>query len=102
MFAVVQISGKQYKVKKGDIVTVDKVEGDVGTTLTLPDVFLVSDAGKTKVGSPKVAGVVVTAKVVVQEKGEKVEVRRFKSKVRYRKHVGFRPMQTKLEITAIG
>lgn len=101
MFAVVQIAGKQYKVKKGDVIVVDKVEGDVGKVLSFDDVLLTSAEGKTKVGAPKVAGSSVKAKVLAQEKGDKVEVRRFKSKVRYRKHIGFRPMQTKLEITAI-
>ncbi len=102
MFAIVAISGKQYKVAKGDVLLVDRLSEKEGETITLGDVFLLTDGAKTKVGKPKVAGVTVKAKVLGHEKGEKIDVRRFKSKVRYRKSVGFRPQYTRLEIVSIG
>lgn len=102
MFAVVTISGKQYKVSKGDVILVERLEEKVGDTITIPEVLLVSDEGKTKVGKPAIKGIAVKAKVLGQEKGEKINVRRFKSKVRYRKSTGFRPQFTKLEILSIG
>jgi large subunit ribosomal protein L21 len=101
MFAVVAIGGKQYKVAQGDKVIVDKLAGSVGDTVTIDAVKLVSDGKSTKVGTPTVKGAKVTAKIVAQGKGEKIDVRRFKSKVRERRHVGFRPQITTLEIASI-
>lgn len=102
MFAIVTISGKQYKVSKGDMVTVDRLDGKVGDVVTLDRVLLYSDGKKVSVGKPTVAGVTIKAKIIKQTKGEKVDVRRFKSKVRHRRHIGFRPRQTVLEILSVG
>lgn len=101
MIAVVRIAGKQYKVKEGDIIEVNHLDGNVGDTLKLSDVLLTENDGKVDVGAPNVKGVTVSAKITEQGKGEKIEVRRYKPKVRYRKHIGFRAQITKLHITAI-
>jgi len=102
MFAIVEIQGKQYRVSAGDVIDVSYIEGKVGTTLTFDRVLLASDDKKTTIGTPTVKGVAVKAKLVSQEKGEKLNVRRYKQKVRYRKSTGFRPLVTKLEILSIG
>jgi large subunit ribosomal protein L21 len=102
MFAVVTIAGKQYNVAQGDVFVVDKIEGTVGETVKFDHVLLTSEKGVTNVGTPVVAGATVKAKIVAQEKGEKLEVRRYKSKVRHRRQIGFRPMLTRLEIVSIG
>lgn len=101
MFAVVKIGSAQYKVVVGDEIDVPLMEGAVGESVTFPDVLLVSENEKTKIGTPRVVGAKVKATVVLHFKGEKVDVRRFKSKVRERRHVGFRPQLTKLRITDI-
>jgi len=101
MFAIVQIAGKQYKVSIGTKLVVDRLDGKVGDALKFDRVLLLSDDKKTKMGNPIVKGVVVSAKVVAQKAGEKIHIRRFASKVRHRRHVGFRPQETELEITAI-
>lgn len=101
MFAIIRVGTKQYKVSSGDVIDVDRLAGDVGKTVTLDNVLLVSDKA-VRVGSPNVSGVKVQAKILSHFRGEKVDVRRFKSKVRERKHVGFRPDLTKLEIVSIG
>lgn len=101
MFAVIDVGSKQYKVQKGDLVTVDKIEGKVGETIEIEKVLLVSDGKKTKIGEPTVKGAKVTAKILAQKKGEKIDVRRFKSKVRERRHIGFRPLITELEILSV-
>ncbi len=101
MFAVVKIGNKQYKVSPKDTIVVDLLGGAEGETLEFADVLLVSDGKKVSVGKPTVFGAKVTAKVLGNEKGEKVEIRRFKSKVRYRRHKGFRAQLTRLEITGI-
>lgn len=102
MFAVVTIAGKQYKVTPGQTIEVDRIEGSVGDTVKFSEVLLTNEEKKTQVGTPVISGLTVKAKIIAQEKGEKVEVRRYKSKVRYRKHIGFRPLLTKLEILSIG
>lgn len=102
MLAIVQVGGKQFTVSPGDKLTVERLDGEVGKTLTFDQVMLTIDDKKTEVGTPVVGGVKVTAKILSQQKGEKIEVRRFKSKVRYRKHIGFRPHETTLEIVSVG
>ncbi|MFH0749811.1 MAG: 50S ribosomal protein L21 [Candidatus Gottesmanbacteria bacterium] len=102
MFAVVEISGKQYIATPGETIIVDRIDGKDGETVTFDRVFLVSDEKKVTVGTPVVKGAKVTVKITKQGKGEKLEVRRYKHKVRYRKHIGFRAHETKLEIVSIG
>ncbi len=102
MFAIVRIQGKQYKVQKGDHVEVDRMDGEVGESVKLTDVLLVENNGETNIGAPTVKNVEVQAKIVEQFSGDKVEIRRFRSKSRHRRKVGFRAKLTKLEITAIG
>jgi large subunit ribosomal protein L21 len=103
MFAIVKISGKQHRVEKGDVLSVAKLEVKDGETITFDEVLLVSDDKKTTIGTPTVKGAVVKAKVISGlEKGEKLNVRRYKHKVRSRRSIGFRPKLTKLEIVSIG
>ncbi len=102
MFAIVTIAGKQYTVKAGDVIEVDRIEGKEGDSVTFDHVLLTGDQKGIKVGTPTVSGAKVKAKIVTQMQGEKVDVRRFKSKVRYRKAIGFRPQLTKLEVVAVG
>jgi large subunit ribosomal protein L21 len=103
MFAIVKISGKQHRVEKGDILSVAKLEVKDGEMLTFDEVLLVSDDKKTTIGTPTVTGAVVKATVITGlEKGEKLNVRRYKHKVRSRRSIGFRPKLTKLEIVSIG
>ncbi len=101
MFAIVTINGKQYKVRPGESIEVERVEGKVGDNVTFDHVLLLNDDKKTHVGKPIVTGYQLTCTILAQEKGEKINVRRFKSKVRYRKSRGFRPLLTKLSIVSI-
>lgn len=101
MFAIVSIGNKQFKVQVKDIIVVDKLEGKVGDSLDFSDVLLVSDEKTVKVGKPNVKGAKVSAKILAQEKGEKIDIHRFKSKVRYRRARGFRSQLTRLEITHV-
>lgn len=102
MFVIVAIAGKQYQVTKGDVLSVSRLDGEIGDSVTFDRVLMVSDDKQTKVGTPTVKGATVKAKIVAQEKGEKINIRRFKSKVRYRKSIGFRPQVTKIEIVSAG
>lgn len=100
MFAVIRTGGKQYTVAKDDVLTVEKLAGDVGATLTLGEVMLLG--GKhPKMGAPLVGGASVEAEIVEQGRGEKVVA--FKKKRRKNTHRkrGHRQPFTKLKITAI-
>lgn len=88
-YAVIKIGGQQFKVSEGAKILVGKLK-DVKKVE--PEVLLVADGEKVKVGKPKVSGAKVALKVVTEvKKGEKVEIYKFKAKARYRKHTGFRP-----------
>ncbi len=101
MYAIVKISGKQYKVSEGDVLSVDKLANKVGEKIDLADVLLVAEDDKVKIGQPIVPGAKVSAKVLEQYKGDKIRVARFKAKARYRKVMGFRALLTKLQIEKI-
>ena len=100
MFAVIRTGGKQYTVAQDDILTVEKLEGDVGGTLTLGEVLLLG-GDSVKSGTPLIAGASVLAEIVEQGRGEKVVA--FKKKRRKNTHRkrGHRQPFTKLKITSI-
>jgi len=100
MFAIVEAGGKQYRVAAGDTLTVDRMSADVGSTVTLDQVLLVSGEGVT-VGSPTVSGASVKATVTGHHKGDKVLTFKYRPTRRHRRRVGFRHSHTTLEIVAI-
>src|SRR3954469_14803748 len=101
MYAIVETGGKQYRVRPGDTIAVERLTGEPGDTLDLGRVLLVGGDGETRVGAPEVADVVVRAEVVEHGRGEKIIVFRYKSKVRYRRKTGHRQSLTRLRITDI-
>ena len=100
MFAIVETSGKQYRVAAGETITVDRMQADVGDTVTLDRVLLVS-GDDTRVGAPIVDGATVTAKVTDHPRGDKVITFKYRARKRYRRRVGFRHSHTTLEIVSI-
>ena len=97
-YAVISIKGNQYKVAEGDEILVDKVIQD---NLN-PDVLLLVEGEKVKIGKPKLTDVKVKVKIVKDvEKGDKLYVQKFKAKSRYRRKMGFRPLFTRLLIEKI-
>lgn len=100
-YAVVKISGSQYKIKDGDELTVDHLEGSQGAKVTLGEVLLLVANGKVEIGTPKIESVQVEARLVGHEKGEKIRVSRFRAKSRYRKTKGFRSLKTRIRIEKI-
>lgn len=95
---IVKIKGHQYRVKKGDKIDVEKIEGKEGTTIEFTDVLLVKNEKEVKVGTPIIKGSSVKAKILEQFKGPKVEIVKFKKKDRYLKRQGHRQNYTKIEI----
>jgi large subunit ribosomal protein L21 len=101
MFAVIKVTGKQYAISTGSHIDVDFMPGDEGSTISFSDVLLLDNNGKVTVGKPFVKNASVKAVIEKQYRGEKINVRRYKSKVRHRRSIGFRPQLTRLHITDI-
>ncbi len=101
MYAVVKTGGKQYRVAAGDILEVEKLDGDVGDSITLDEVLLVADGDNVTVGQPMVDGASVTAKITGQHRGKKIMVLRYRAKKRIRVRKGHRQHLTRLEIESI-
>ncbi len=101
MYAVIRTGGKQYRVAPGDILEVEKLEGNVGDTITLDDVLLVADGEDVTIGQPTVEGASVTAKITGQHRGEKILVFRYRPKKRIRVRRGHRQYLTRIQIESI-
>jgi len=101
MLAVIKTGGKQYIVKKGDKIKIEKVKEAQGQEIIFDQVLLVEKAKKIKIGTPFVEGAKVTGKVLEHGKGEKIIVFKYRPKKRYRKKQGHRQPYTLVEITKI-
>jgi large subunit ribosomal protein L21 len=101
-YAVIQITGKQFKVSEGDTITTDRIaDKNVGDKITVSDVLLVADEKSSNIGTPTVTGAEVTLEVVEQAKSKKITVFKYKSKSKYRKTQGHRQLQTYLKVLKI-
>ena len=101
MHAVIQTGGKQYRVAQGDKLRVERLQAAEGEQLDLPEVLLVSDGDDIKVGTPRVDGASVQAKVLGHGRGKKIEVIKFRRRKHHQKRTGHRQDYTELEITGI-
>ena len=99
MYAIIATGGKQYKVAEGDVLKVEKLDAEVGNTVTFDQVIAVSD-GSLKVGAD-VANASVTATVMEQGRGKKVIVYKYKRKTGYHKKNGHRQAYTQVKIDKI-
>ncbi len=102
MYAVVRVGGKQYTVKEGDSILVEKIEAEPGKTVLLKEVLFLGDENEKIVGTPLIEGAKVEARVVDQTRGEKIIVFKYKRRKGYKKKIGHRQYLTKLEILKIG
>lgn len=101
MFAVIKTGGKQYKVKEGDFVSVEKLDLEVGTKFEIPEVLMLeSDAG-TKIGTPVVEGALVDASVFAHKKRKTVLIFKKRRRKNYRRKNGHRQVMTILKIESI-
>ncbi|MBE6672456.1 MAG: 50S ribosomal protein L21 [Ruminococcaceae bacterium] len=101
MYAIIVTGGKQYKVSEGDIIFIEKLNAEEGTTVTFDQVIAVSGNEGLKVGAPTVAGATVTANVVKNGKGKKIYVLKYKAKKNEKKKIGHRQPYTKVQIQSI-
>ena len=101
MYAVLTTGGKQYRVKEGDVLFVEKLNAEVESTVEFSEVLVVSKDGELKVGTPVVEGAKVVAKVLAQGKAKKIIVFKYKPKKDYRRKSGHRQPYTKIQIEKI-
>ncbi|MGH3804612.1 MAG: 50S ribosomal protein L21 [Pseudonocardiaceae bacterium] len=100
MYAIVKSGGKQYKVAVGDVVEVEKLEGEPGTEVSFPAVLLV-DGSEVTTDATALGAASVRGKVVAQAKGPKIRIHKFKNKTGYHKRQGHRQQLTRVEVTGI-
>jgi large subunit ribosomal protein L21 len=100
VYAIVRAGGRQEKVAVGDVVQIDKVDGEPGSTITLPALLVVDGEAVTS-DAKALAGVTVTAEVVGAVKGPKITIMKFKNKTGYRKRQGHRQKYTEVKVTGI-
>jgi len=101
MYAVVKSGGKEYRVSKGDLIQVEKLEGKVGDQVTLTDVLMVSDEGQFQVGTPQLPQAVVTGKIVQVAQAKKVRTYKMKRRKNYRRMKGHRQIYSTLRVEDI-
>lgn len=100
MIAVIKTGGKQYIIKEGEMLKIEKLVLNEGDTAQLTEVLLTADddGGNVEIGTPTLSNKVISAEVIEQGRGKKVTVIKYKPKVRYRRKVGHRQPFTKVKI----
>lgn len=101
MYAVIFCGGKQHKVSEGDVLSVELLDGEIGSTVELDKVLLISDGTNVKVGAPYLEGAKVSAKILGEHGGEKVKIVKFRRRKHHQKVTGHRQWYTDLQITGI-
>jgi len=101
MYAIIETGGKQYKVQAGDIITVEKLGADAGTSFTFDKVLSILDGENSVFGEPTIKGATVTAQVMGDGKAKKVIVYKYKAKKGFHKKKGHRQPFTRVKIEAV-
>jgi len=101
MIAIIETGGKQYLVKKGDKLQIEKLAGETDSVINFDKVLFASDGKELKLGKPHLDGIKVEAKILKQGRGKKIHVLKYKAKSKYRRKQGHRQHFTEIEITKI-
>jgi large subunit ribosomal protein L21 len=101
MYAVIKTGGKQYRVQPGDVLVVEKLDGEPGADVAFGEVLMLGDGDAVTVGAPTVAGASVSATLIETRKGEKVKIFKKIRRQGYRRTRGHRQPETVLRVTAI-
>lgn len=100
-FAIIATGGKQYRVKAGDVLQVEKLDSKDGDTITFSEVLFVDSGDSSTLGTPTVSGATVTGKIIRTGRGRKIQILKYKPKARYRVRKGHRQPYTEIEIKEI-
>lgn len=101
MIAIIKTGGKQYKIKAGDKIKVEKLDGAEGEKITFKEVLFLGDENNIQVGKPVIPGVEVEGIIVKTAQGKKVTGVKHKAKKRYKVKFGHRQWMTEVEITKV-
>ena len=101
MYAIVATGGKQYRVKEGETLRVEKLSADAGEKVELEKVLLIGEGEDVKIGAPYLDGAKVTATVIANGRGDKVKIVKFRRRKHSRRTMGHRQSYTEIEITSI-
>ena len=101
MYAIVEIGGEQHRVSEGDLIKVEKLDGEVGQRMEFNDVLLVAGQGKVAVGRPNIEQAKVMAEVVRHGKGKKIIVFTYRRRKDSKRKLGHRQLFTELRILQI-
>ena len=101
MYAVIRTGGKQYRVSEGDTLRIEKLPGDVGSSITFGEVLLLG-GDSVKIGKPLISGASVTGTIVAQDRAKKIIVFKMRRRKNYRRKNGHRQWYTEVKITGIG
>jgi large subunit ribosomal protein L21 len=101
MYAVFATGGKQYRAAPGDVLRVETLDAEAGSTIELDQVLMVANEGQINVGAPMISGATVSATVLSHGRGEKILVVKFRRRKHHRKQMGHRQNYTEIEITGI-
>jgi len=101
MYAVIKTGGKQYRVKPGDVLVVEKLEGDAGAKVAFDQVMMLGDGEAVTVGAPLVEGASVAATLIETRKGEKIKIFKKIRRQGYRRTRGHRQLESVLRVTAV-
>ncbi len=101
MYAVISTGGKQYKLNQGDVVEVERIDGEVGEKIVFDSVLCLGEEENLQIGSPTVDGAQVVGTILEQAKGDKIIVFKFKRRKMYRRKQGHRQLLTRVRIESI-
>jgi large subunit ribosomal protein L21 len=101
VYAIIRTGGKQYRVQPGDVVRFERLDGEVGSKVSLGEVLFVAGDGTARVGAPRVEGASVLGTVVEQDRDAKVRVFKYKKRKHYRRTRGHRQSYTAVRIDAV-
>ncbi|MDR1935587.1 MAG: 50S ribosomal protein L21 [Candidatus Accumulibacter sp.] len=101
MYAVIKTGGKQYRVAAGEKLKIEQIPAEVGAEVTLDQVLMVGEGESVTIGAPLVAGAVVKATVLAQDRHDKVKIFKMRRRKHYQKHQGHRQNYTEIRIDGI-
>jgi large subunit ribosomal protein L21 len=101
MYAVIKTGGKQYRVQAGDLLVVEKLDGDAGSEVSFKDILMVGEGADVTVGAPLVDGAVVNATLIETRKGEKIKIFKKIRRQGYRRTGGHRQFESVLRVTSV-
>ena len=101
MYAVISSGGKQYRVEQGDVLRIEKINGEIGAPVSFDKILMFSDGENVRVGAPMLDDVSVQGRIIEQGRAKKIIVFKYKKRKRYRRKQGHRQSYTAIKIDAL-